>query len=163
LSAAWTLFSEPNSSVGTRPPNPSPRGCHRFRLNLSKIYQYNLYWPLSPTLYFCICFVVSGMQGYKKRPIYGCRFPMQVHQYFINNSSSSFKPSQPHVLSFYHTHLTTLSHSLGGKDDSRSYLASTAKAGSNTKTRGKVEMTPLSNRVKRRSWECPYPRTQLYV
>jgi hypothetical protein len=48
-------------------------------------------------------------------------------------------------------HTSHLTLSLGGKVDSRSYLASTAKAVSNTKTRGKVERTPLSNQVKHRS------------
>ena len=108
---AQTTSSQPHLSVGTRPstPNPSPRGLRRFRPNLSKIYQYDLYWPLSPTLCFCVCFVVSGMQGQMKKPIYGCRFPNACSTRFYNNSSSSSNPSHPHVHPSHHTHLTTLS------------------------------------------------------
>ena len=126
---AQTSSSQPHLSVGMRPstPNPSPRGLRRFRPNLSKIYQYDLYWPLSPTLCFCVCFVVSGMQGQMKRPIYGCRFPMHVQQGFIIIVHQVLT----HLIhTFTHpiTHISPHSHSLGGKDDSHSYLASMAQA-----------------------------------
>jgi hypothetical protein len=62
------------------------------------------------------------------------------------------------------THITSyLVLSLGDEIDSHSDLASTAKAENQYKTWRKVERTPLSNQVKRRSWECSYPRMRLYV
>jgi hypothetical protein len=143
---------------------PNPHGHHRFCSNLSKIYQYDLYWPLSPTLCFCVCFVVSGMQGEMKRPICGCRFPMQVQQDFIiivhqvlthlihtfTHPKHTSHLILPHLIS-YHLISSHLTLSLGSKVDSRSYLASMAKARIQHETWGKVEGTPLTNQVKRRS------------
>ena len=34
--------------------------------NLSNNYQYDLYWPLAPTLCFCVCFVVVECKGRAK-------------------------------------------------------------------------------------------------
>ena len=67
-------------------------------------------------------------------PIYGCRFPMQVHQYFIIVHQLL---SHPHVHPSHHTHLTTLSLSLGGKDDSLSYPALSANYRSPTNLEGR--------------------------
>jgi hypothetical protein len=62
------------------------------------------------------------------------------------------------------THITShLTHSLDDEIDSRSDLASMAKAGNQHETQGKVERTLLSNQVNHRSWGCPYPWTRLYV
>jgi hypothetical protein len=55
---------------------------------------------------------------------------------FNNNNSSSFNPCHPHVLPSHHTHLTILVLSLGDKDDSYSYLGSSAKAGNQHKNPG---------------------------
>jgi len=79
--------------------------------NLLNNFQYDLYWPLAPTLCFCVSFVVSGMQKGRSRGLYmAVVFPMQVHQYFIiiinrvlfHLIHTSIHPS-------HHTHLTTLS------------------------------------------------------
>jgi hypothetical protein len=85
---------------------------------------------------------------------------MQVQQDFIiivHQVLIQLIPRSP----ILNTYLISLS--LGDKDDSRSYIASTAQAGNQHETQGKIEMTPLFNQVKRRSWEYPYPRTRLYV
>jgi len=52
-----------------------------------------------------------------------------------------------HTFSHPSTHISPHSHSLGGKDDSRSCLALAAIAGNNT-TQGKVERTPLTSQMK---------------
>jgi hypothetical protein len=91
---------------------------------------------------------VGGMHRVNKRTYLGCGFPIRVGHNFNNSISSSFNPSHPHVLPPHHTHFTTLSHSLGDKDDSRSYLASTAKARNQHQIRGKVEWTLLTRQVK---------------
>jgi len=70
--------------------------------------------------------------------IYGYSFSYASSSIFYNNNSSSFNPTQPRVHPSIHpsihpiTHISPHSHSLGGKDDSCSCLASTANAGSNT-------------------------------
>ena len=46
----------------SNPPNRLP-GSRTRAQNLSNNYQYNLYWPLAPTLCFCVCFCGSGMQA----------------------------------------------------------------------------------------------------
>jgi hypothetical protein len=67
-----------------------------------------------------------------KRPIYGYRFPMQVQLDFIIIVHQVLT----HIIhTFSHPkHTSHLTLSLGGKVNSRSYLASMAKARSNTKT-----------------------------
>jgi hypothetical protein len=120
--------SQPHLSVGMRPstPNPSPRGRRRFRPNLSKIYQYDLYWPLSPTL--CFLHMLCGKwkcKGRRKGLYMVVGFLCKFNKIFIIKVFSHPK------------HTSHLTLSLGGKVDSRSYLASMAKAGSNTKTQGK--------------------------
>jgi hypothetical protein len=76
---------------------------------------------------------------------------MQVVNILVKLVLSSFNPSHSHVFPIpsHTSHLISLSP--GDEIDSRSDLASTAKAGKQHKTQGKVEMTPLSNQVKRRS------------
>jgi hypothetical protein len=101
---------------------------------------------LSP--YALCCFVVVECRRVNKRTYYGYSYSYASKSHFYNSISSSFNPFHPHVLPSHHTHLTTLSHSLGDKDDSRSYLASTAKAGNQHQIWGKVERTPLTSQVK---------------
>jgi hypothetical protein len=117
----------------------------------------------SPTL--CLhCFVESGMHWGKKKETYlSCGLPMQVVNVLVILVLPSFNPPHSHV-SPIPSHISCLiSFSLGDDIDSCSDLASTAKTENQHETREKVERTPLSNQVKRRSWECPYPRTWLYV
>jgi hypothetical protein len=74
-------------------------------------------------------------------------FPMRASHIFIiviHQVLTHFIHTFPYPI----THLTTLSHALGDKDDSRSYLASTAKAENQHQTWGKVERTPLTSQVK---------------
>jgi hypothetical protein len=126
------------------PPNRLPRSCTQTQ-NLPNNYQYDLYWPLASNPMLCVCFVVVECNGRAKEPIYGCSFSYASMSSF-NSNSSIFNPSHPHVLSSHHTHLTTLSHSLGDKDDSLLCLASSAKARIQHKNpRGREERTPLTN------------------
>jgi hypothetical protein len=87
--------------------------------------------------YALCCFVVGGMQKGKQRTYFGCSFPYASKSHFYNSILSSFNPSHPHILPSHHTHLTTLSHSLDDKDDSRSCPTSTAKAENQHRTRGR--------------------------
>jgi hypothetical protein len=83
----------------------------------------------------------------QKAYIYGCSFPMHVSSIFYNRVHQVLT----HLIHTSHpsiTHISLHSHSLGGKDESLSCLASTAKAGTNTKPRGEIEGTPLTSQVK---------------
>jgi hypothetical protein len=97
-----------------------------------------------------------------KRPIYDCSFPMHVSSIFIN-CSSSFNPSHPHVHPSHHTHLITLS--LSRRQGPRPLVPCLNGQSRNPTPNlgGEEERTPLTNQGKRRSYECPYPRTRLYV
>jgi hypothetical protein len=65
---------------------------------------------------------------------------MQVVNIFIIRCLSDFNPSYSHVFPNPITHITShLTLSPGDEIDSRSYLISTAKAGTNTKPGGKAE------------------------
>jgi len=69
---------------------------------------------------------------------------------FINNFVIVHQVLTHLIHKFTHpiTHISPHSHSLGGKDDSHLYLASTAKAKNQHQTQGKVERTPLTSQVK---------------
>ena len=60
---------------------------------------------------------------------------MQVSSIFYN-TSSSFNPSHPHTFTHPITHISPHSHSLGGKDDSLSYLALSTNSRSPTNPGG---------------------------
>ena len=82
------------------------------------------------------------MQWYSKGPIYGCRFPMQIHPFFI-----IVHQVLTHLIhKFIHpiTHISPHSHSLGGKDNSLSCLASTAHAKNQQQPRGKKKKGLIS-------------------
>jgi hypothetical protein len=88
---------------------------------------------------------------------------MQVVNILIKLVLLSLNPSRSYVFTIpsHTSHLISLSS--GDEIDSRLDLTSTAKAGIQHETQGKVERTPLSNQVMHRLWECPYPWTWLYV
>ena len=84
--------------------------------------------------YACVCFVVVECKGRAKDLFVVVvflyeyvKFLIIIHQVLIH-----------HIHTFSHpiTHISPLSHSLGDKDDSRSYLASSAKAGNQHKNPG---------------------------
>ena len=81
----------------------------------------------------CVCFVVVECKGRPKDLFVVVVSYVSMSSFNIN--TSSFNPSHPHVLPSHHTHLTTLT-LLGDKDDSRSYLASSAKAENQHKNLG---------------------------
>ena len=67
---------------------------------------------------------------------------MQVHQYFI--IVHQVLTHLIHTFTHPTTHISPHSHSLGGKDDSRSYLASMAQARNQHQTQGEKKKGHLS-------------------
>ena len=120
--------------------------------NLLNYFQYDLYWPLAPTLCFYVSFVVSGMQRVDQEAyIYGCSLSYASSSIFYNNNLSSFNPSHPHVHPSnhppHHKHLTSLS--LSRRQVRLPLVPLPQRPTSDpTQTQGKVERTPLTSQVK---------------
>ena len=132
---AQTSSPQPNLSIGMRPSNPPNLHCHRSlhpKPTKNILVRFVLATGSHPML--CVCFVVSGMQGQSKRTIYGYSFPMQVYQYFI--IAHQVLTHLIHTRSPMPSHISPYFHSLGGKDNSLSYLASTTKAGNQHQNQG---------------------------
>ena len=135
LSAGVALISEPNLSAGTRPPNPSILHGSHHRPHSKPAKQFLVRFVLATGSHPMLLRKLCGKWNAKGRSrglyIYGCSLPMQIHQYFIiiihqvliHLIHTSIHPSH---------HTSHHSHSLGSKYDSRSCLASTANAESNT-------------------------------
>ena len=100
--------------------------------NIPNIFQYDLYWHWFPP-YALLCGKWNARV--EQKAIYGCSFPMQVHQYFI--IVHQVLTHLIHTFTHPITHISPHYHSLGGKDNSLMCLASTTKAKTNTKPRGR--------------------------
>ena len=82
----------------------------------------------------CVCFMVVECKG-RAKDLFVAIVSYAGMSSFNNNNSSSFT-HLIHMVSHPITHISPLSHSLGDKDDSCSYLASSAKAENQHKNPG---------------------------